>query len=141
MDQELEQLYRAEEKLGTVFLAFSILAIFIACIGLLGLASFTADRRTKEIGVRKVLGSNSLQIIFLLTRDFSRWVIWANFLAWPFAFYFVSNWLNHFAYRAPVRPVFFLAAAFLSILVAWGTVLFHAARSAWRNPVDSLRYE
>jgi len=141
LDENLDSMYRTEKKMGTVFLIFSLLAIFIACIGLLGLASFSAERRTKEIGVRKVMGAKGMQIVLLLTKDFSRWVIYANFLAWPFAYLFANQWLQNFAYRVPVQPMHFVLAALLSVLIALGTIWFRALRSAVQNPVDSLRYE
>ncbi|HDJ32824.1 MAG TPA: FtsX-like permease family protein [Bacteroidetes bacterium] len=141
LDENLESMYRTERKLGTVFLIFSLLAIFIACMGLLGLASFSAERRTKEIGVRKVMGATDMQIVLLLTKDFSRWVIYANFLAWPFAYLFASKWLQNFAYRVSVQPLHFALAVLLSVLIAVGTILFRTLRLAVQNPVDSLRYE
>ena len=141
LDQKLEEQYQTERKMVTVFTAFSVLAIFIACIGLLGLASFGAEQRTKEIGIRKAHGANVPEIILLLSRDFSRWVIFGNLLAWPFAWLFINNWLDNFAYTTDINPWFFLLSAGLSVLIAWTTILFYAARSAMKNPVDSLRYE
>jgi putative ABC transport system permease protein len=134
-------LYRAEERLGKIFSAFSFLAIFIACLGLFGLASFTAEQRTKEIGIRKVLGASVSNIIFLLSKEFTRWVIVANLIAWPVAYLAMRRWLESFAYRVGITPWAFLLSAFMALVIAFLTVSFQAVKAALANPVDCIRYE
>ena len=121
--------------------AFAGLAIFIACLGLLGLASFTVNQRTKEIGVRKVLGATTSRILFLLNKDFIFRVLVANIIAWPLAYYAMSKWLQNFAYRIEFNIWMFLASAGVALLIALFTVSYQTIRAAHSNPVDSLRYE
>jgi len=116
-------------------------AIFIACLGLFGLAAFTAERRTREIGVRKVFGASTSDIVRLLLWQFSIPVLVANLIAWPIAWYYLQNWLQNFAYRIPLSPLFFLSAGFAALLIAWATVFSHARRVAAANPIHALRYE
>jgi len=123
--------------------AFSILAIFIACLGLYGLASFTAERRTKEIGIRKVMGANVFDIVWLLIWQFSKPVIIANLIAWPLSFYAMSLWLEGFVYRIESIAIiwFCLVAGVVALLIAWGTVASNSIRVASTNPIKALRYE
>jgi putative ABC transport system permease protein len=143
LDSVFERLYRSEERLQRLFGYFSALAIFIACLGLFGLASFAAEQRTKEIGIRKVLGSTVSGIIRLLSREFTILVLVANVIAWPIAYLVSRAWLKSFAYRISINSQYgyFVAAAVLAFLIAWMTVSFQAIKAAHANPVDSLRYE
>ena len=142
-DSVFEQRYMAEQNLRTLFGHFSFLAIFIACLGLFGLASFAAEQRTKEIGIRKILGASSQGIVFLLSREFTKWVIVANLIAWPVAFYAMSTWLNGFAYHINIMDNWFLfiISGLVALAIAWLTVSYQAIKAAWSNPVNSLRYE
>ncbi|MCP4751243.1 MAG: FtsX-like permease family protein [Proteobacteria bacterium] len=141
LDEDYDRLYRAEERMGTLLNYFSVLAVFIACLGLFGLASFTTEQRTKEVGIRKVLGATTTGLIALLCKDFLKLVLIANIIAWPLAYYAMTNWLQDFAYRITISWLIFLMAAVLSVLIAMFTVSFQAAKAALANPVKSLRYE
>jgi putative ABC transport system permease protein len=141
LDENYEALYRNEEKLSALFRDFTGLAIFIACLGLFGLASFTAVQRTKEIGIRKVLGASAANLVRLLSLEFTRWVIVANIIAWPTAYYFFRRWLQSFAYRIGLGLETFVLAAVLAWAIALLTVGFQAVKAALGNPVDLLRYE
>jgi len=116
-------------------------ALIIAGMGLFGMTAVTIVRRTKEIGIRKVLGAHVSDILLLFMKDVLRWVIWANLLAWPIAFYVARKWLEGFAYRIDVEVWMFILASFLSLLIAVVTVGWHAVRTALADPVQSLRYE
>ena len=120
---------------------FSMLAIFIACLGLFGLASFTAERKTKEIGIRKVLGASVPGITLVLSKEFTKWVLLANLIAWPVAFYAMNRWLQGFAYRDELNVWTFVLSAILSLLIALLTVSYQSIRAALANPVDELKYE
>ncbi|MCZ6818228.1 MAG: hypothetical protein O7G31_01875 [Calditrichaeota bacterium] len=122
-------------------MTFALLAIFIACLGLLGLASFAAEQRTKEFGVRKVLGATVTNVITLLAKDFVKLVLLANLLAWPIAWYAMHRWLQDFAYRIEIGWWVFALAGGLALLIALLTVSTQAIRAALANPVESLRYE
>lgn len=141
VDENYAELYRAEERQGRIFGIFALLAIFVACLGLAGLASFTAEQKKKEVGIRKVLGASSGNIILLLTREFSWLVIVAAIIASPIAWYIMNNWLQEFAYRVPIGIGIFLLSAFIAMLIAWGTVSYQTARTAFDNPIKSLRHE
>jgi putative ABC transport system permease protein len=141
LDEDYEALYRKERKLSDIFGYFTGLAILTACLGLFGLASFTAAARTKEIGIRKVLGASAAHLSGRLSWEFTKWVFAANIIAWPVAYYAMSRWLRNFAYRISIRIGTFVLAAALAFLVALLTVSFQAIKAALTNPVDSLRYE
>lgn len=141
LDDNLDAQYRAEKRLGKNFLVFSGLAIFVACLGLLGLASFTAEARTKEIGIRKVLGASVGGIAGMLSKEFTRWVLFANFIAWPIAWYAMRIWLENFAYRIDIGWWEFVLAGGLALGVALLTVSCQALKTALANPVEALRYE
>jgi putative ABC transport system permease protein len=141
LDDSFDAQYRSEDRLSRVFSYFAILAVFIACLGLFGLASFSAEQRTKEIGIRKVLGASVSGIILLLSKEFTKWILIANAIAWPIAFFAVRLWLQGFAYRTKITVTAFIFSATISIVVAVFTVSFQAIRTAVTNPVDSLRYE
>jgi putative ABC transport system permease protein len=127
--------------MGQIFISFTLMAIFISCLGLFGLASFTADQRTKEIGIRKVLGASVSHVILLLSRDFTKWVILANVVAWPAAFFIMNKWLQGFAYRIGLAVWIFVISGVAALLIALLTVSAKAFKAAVANPVDSLRYE
>jgi putative ABC transport system permease protein len=139
LDEFFNQQYRTEEKMLTIFGYFAALTIIIACLGLFGLTSFTAEQRTREIGIRKVLGSSVTDIIMLLTRDFALLVIIAIVLATPIAWYGMHYWLQDFAYRTPLSPWTFLLAGFSAMLIAVLTISFQAAKAATTSPVKALR--
>ena len=141
LDQGVEDLYQAERKLGKIFSTFAFLAIFISCLGIFGLASFTAERRTKEIGIRKVLGATVSHVVLLLSKEFSRWILLANIIAWPIAWYAMQKWLQNFAYRSSLNPLLFLLAGALSMVIAALPVGYHAVKAAIADPISSLRYE
>jgi putative ABC transport system permease protein len=140
-DEDYDNLYRAEQRTGKLFSIFSVLAIFIACLGLFGLASFTTERRTKEIGIRKTLGASVPNIVLLLSKEFIRWVLVATIIAWPIAWYFMNSWLQNFAYRISINAWPFLLAAITALLIAVLTVIFQSVKTALTNPVESIRYE
>jgi len=141
IDQGIQTLYQSEHRLGRIFSAFAFLAIFISCLGIFGLASFTAEKRTKEIGIRKVLGAPVSHIVILLSKEFSRWILLANLIAWPIGWYAMSKWLQNFAYRTGLNPLLFIFAGLLSLMVAALPVGYQAVKAAVADPVDSLRYE
>jgi putative ABC transport system permease protein len=135
------ELYKAEDGRAKMFAAFSLLAVIIGCLGLFGLAAFTAERRTKEIGIRKVLGARTRDIVRLLVWQFSRPVIVANLIAWPAAWWLMRDWLNKFDDRIPLNPAPFVTAALIALAIAVVTVVGHAFKVARANPIHALRYE
>lgn len=141
VDDNFDNLYRKEEKFSKTIQYFSVLAVFIACLGLLGLSSYTAESRRKEIGIRKVNGASTLGLIILLTRDFSLLILIAFLISVPVAWYFGSLWLSGFAYRTDIGIAIFLAAGIAALIMAVVTVSYHTIRAAMTNPVESLRYE
>jgi ABC-type antimicrobial peptide transport system permease subunit len=140
-DELLNDLYTSEKRIETLFRYFSILAIFIACLGLFGLASFTAEQRTKEIGIRKALGASISGIILMLSKEFTKWVLIANLIAWPVAYLAMNQWLQDFAYRIDIGLGTFILAAILALVIALLTVSYQAVKAAKANPVEALRYE
>ncbi|MBD3413642.1 MAG: FtsX-like permease family protein [Candidatus Aminicenantes bacterium] len=141
VDEKFDQQYKSEEKLQQTFRAFAFLAIFIGCLGLFGLASYSAERRTKEIGIRKVLGAPTSGLAFLLSREFTKWVILANVFAWPAAYWVMSRWLQNFPYRSGIRIGTFLLAGALAWAIALLTVSYQAVKASLADPVESLKYE
>jgi putative ABC transport system permease protein len=141
LDQNFDELFRSEQRMGEVFSVFSGLAIFIACLGLFALAAFTAEQRTKEIGIRKAMGATTTGLTVLLSREFTKLVIIAFVPAAGAAWFVVNNWLGGFAYRVEVNPMIFIASGVGAILIAWLTVSFQSVKAASANPVKSLRYE
>ena len=137
----IAELYEAEDARAKIFAAFAILAVIIGCLGLFGLAAFTAERRTKEIGIRKVLGARTRDIVRLLVWQFSRPVIAAHLIAWPIAWWLMRDWLNKFDDRITLGPTPFLLAAFVALAIAVVTVVGHAMKVARSNPIHALRYE
>lgn len=136
-----DALYDNERRLGEVFALFAVFAIFVACLGLFGLAAFSAEQRTKEVGIRKVLGANIPDILKLLSWQFVRPVLWANLIAWPIAWYVMENWLQSFTYRVDLDWLLFFGAGSSALIIAWLTVGTQAYRVARTNPVHALRYE
>ena len=124
-----------------MFGIFVAIAILIACLGLFGLVVFTAERRTKEIGIRKVSGARSSDILALMLWRISVPVLVANLIAWPVAYYYLHRWLQGYAYRISLNPLYFLAAGAVALLIAWATVYANTLRLARANPVHALRYE
>lgn len=141
MDTRFDEMYRAELRIGRIFNIFTVLSLLVACLGLLGLAAFTAERRTKEIGIRKVLGATTQSIIALLSKEILRLILIAFALALPIVWWSAAQWLRNFAYRIPVTWWGFLMAGALAIVVALLTVTLQSMRSARMEPVKSLRSE
>jgi putative ABC transport system permease protein len=140
-DEIFDQAYRTEQRLGTIFSAFAGLAVLIACLGLIGLASFTAEQKTKEIGIRKVLGASSSGVIVLLSREFMKWVVLANVIAWPIGYFAMKSWLRSFAYKTSLTVPMFLGAGLAAFLIAAAVISFQTYKAASANPADSIRYE
>ncbi len=141
LDQRFDSQYRAEERMQEVFGYFTALALFVGCLGLLGLASFTAEQRTKEIGIRKVLGASESSIVALLAQEFVKLVVISTVLATPLAYFAMRNWLENFAYRTEIGWQVFIVSGGLVLMVALITVSFQAVKAALANPVDALQYE
>jgi len=141
LDDEFDEIYGGERRLGTIYSIFSILAIFIACLGLFGMASFTTEQKTKDVGIRKAMGATASSIVLLLAREFNKWVLAANVIAWPLAFFMMKSWLQDFAYRIDQGVFTYLLAAMLTLVVAILTVSYQSVRAAIKNPANSLRYE
>ena len=141
LDETFDRQYKADEKLQAIFSNFGVLAIFISCLGLSGLVSFTAEQRTKEIGIHKALGASISGIIFLLSKEFTKWVLIANLIAWPVAYFAMNQWLQNFAYRINIELGTFILAGVLALIIALLTVGYQAVKAAKANPVDALRYE
>ena len=137
--EDFDALYRTDRQLGEIFAVFAFLAIFVACPGLLGLASFSIQQRTREIGIRKVVGSSVTGIVVLLSKDFMKYVLIANLIAWPLAWFVMSNWLQNYAYAAEIRFEWFLAGGIVALVIAWLTIGAHAVAASRRNPVNALR--
>jgi putative ABC transport system permease protein len=119
----------------------SFLSILIACLGLLGLVSFMVLQRTKEIGIRKVLGATIASVYFMVSREFFKWVVMANIIAWPLAYYLAYEWLKEFAYRIPLGVGYFIIGGFISLGIAALVMSYQVMRAATANPVEALRYE
>lgn len=141
LDESINRLYENDRRTGTLFKYFTALAIFISCLGLFGLAAFMAEQRTKEIGIRKVLGSSISGVVIILSKDFLKWVLISNLIAWPIAFYAMNKWLQNFAYRMNINIWMFLLSGAAALIVALVTVSFQTIKAAAANPVDSLRNE
>jgi ABC-type lipoprotein release transport system permease subunit len=141
VDEDFEQLYRADERLGLVLDLFGGIAIIVACLGLFGLASFMAEQRTKEIGVRKVLGASVGGVVVLFSKEFAKWVALANLIAWPVGYLVMRSWLQGFAFRVPQPWWVFAGAGAGALAIAMATVSFQAIRSAMSDPIKAIRYE
>ncbi len=141
LDEVFNRQYTSERQLGELFNGFSLLSVIIACLGLFGLASYSTEQKTKEIGIRKVLGASITGIVAMTAREFLKWILIANLLAWPIAYFVMSKWLLDFAYKISIGPLVFVLSAGLTLIVAVLTVSYHSLKAALANPVDSLRYE
>ncbi|MFZ3040023.1 MAG: FtsX-like permease family protein, partial [Polynucleobacter sp.] len=141
VDQDLANLYQGEQQMGRIFNLFAILAIFISCLGLYGLSAFTAEQRTREIGVRKVLGASVGSIVYLLSGKFTRLIMVAMVIAIPLAWYAIDSWLQSFAYRVEISWLVFVGASLGALSIAWLTVSYESVKAAVMNPVKSLRSE
>jgi putative ABC transport system permease protein len=140
-DEVFDRAYRVERRLGTMFGVFAGLAVFIACLGLVGLAAFMAEQKTKEIGVRKILGASTSSVIALFTKDFLRWVVAANAIAWPIGYIAMRSWLGGFAYRVSLTAPMFLGAALAAFVLAGAVISAQTYRAASADPAVSMRYE
>jgi putative ABC transport system permease protein len=141
IDDDFRSKYPEEEKIREIYIAFGFLAVFVACLGLFGLASYSVEQRTKEIGIRKVLGASGREIVLLLSKEFSKWVFAANIIAWPLAYYLMDRWLGNFAYRISVRWDIFIISGIMTAVIALFTVSFHSIKASNTNPVNALKYE
>ena len=141
LDNRMNQLYENEMKMQNIFIIFSCFSIFVACLGLFGLSVFIAAERTKEIGIRKVLGASLGKIILLLSKEFITWIIIANIVAWPLAYFIMNKWLQNFAYRVNIGIWIFILSASLALIIALLTLSYQSIKAAVANPVESLRYE
>jgi putative ABC transport system permease protein len=134
-------MFDKEARMSKIFTIFSILAIVIACMGLFGLAAYTAEQRTKEIGIRKAMGATSSNVVGLLTREFTKLVLISFVIATPIAWYLMKQWFSAFAYRTSMGVWPFILAGFIALMIAWFTVSYQSVKAALANPVDSLRDE
>ncbi len=141
LDDDLNTQYKAETKTGQIVSIFAVLSIFIACLGMLGLVSFTTEQRTKEIGIRKTLGANVSSIIYLLTKEIFVLVSIAIIVSFPVAFYLMRHWLENFAYRIALSPLTLFSTAIMILLISLLTVSYQAIKAAKSNPVNALKYE
>jgi putative ABC transport system permease protein len=141
LDDQLDSQYEAQGRLAKLVGLFSLLAVFIACLGLFALASWTAEKRTREIGIRKVMGADTLRITWVVTRDFLLLVLVGAVVAMPLAWFGVGRWLENFAFRTTIEPLVFLCAGLVVLLIATFTVSFRAIRAAQTDPVRALRHE
>jgi putative ABC transport system permease protein len=140
-DEYFASMYKKEENLASLVNMFSILAIIISGLGIFGLSVYQSEQRIKEIGIRKVLGASSTEITFLLSKSFSKWVLFANIIAFPIAYYFVNKWLQDFAYRIDLSWWVFVLSGGIALVIALITVSVHAIKAAIANPIEALRYE
>jgi putative ABC transport system permease protein len=141
LDQHFAKIYQSDKQVSTVVLILALLAIIISCLGLFGLASHAAERRLKEIGIRKVLGATVQNIVAMMSKDFVKLVIIANLIAWPIAWFAVYNWLNDFAYRINISWWVFGIAGIVAVMIALVTVSYQAIRAGLSNPVKSLKID
>lgn len=140
-DSDFDGMYRAENRFKKILGYFAVFAVFISCLGLFGLASYVTGQRTKEIGIRKVLGASIPRLILMFSKEFAKWVAFANIVAWPVAYFAMTNWLKGFAYRMGIQVWIFVLSSFLALVIALATVTVHTAKAALANPADSLKYE
>lgn len=141
LDVLFERMYQAETRLGRIIGLFSFLGILIGCLGLYGLVSYVTLQRQKEIGIRKVLGASVSSIVALFSKEFVKWVLFANLIAWPIAYYFMNRWLENFAYRTDIGLEIFVISGIAAFCIAVLTVSFQAYKAASANPVEALKYE
>ena len=136
---DIKKLYESEEKLGSVTVIFSGFAIFVACLGLFGLATFTAEQRKKEISIRKVLGGSTSHVVWLLSRNFSKLVVIAFIISCPLAYWILNLWLSNFAYKTVIKPDLFFLAGLIALTVALITVSYQSIKAAFTNPSRVLK--
>jgi putative ABC transport system permease protein len=141
LDESLALQYKSEEHFEKTFIGFSFLAIFISCLGLFGLVSFTTEQKTIEIGIRKILGASISSVFYMLLKEFLKWVVIANIIACPVAYYFMNKWLQDFAYKIEISWWVFILSGGIALVIALATVSFQAIKAATANPTESLRYE
>ena len=141
LDKDLDNLYKSEERTVKILTVFSILSIFIACLGILGLSYFSTQRRTKEIGIRKANGAKTREIMLMLSKDFTKWVAIAFVIACPVAYISMNKWLQNFAYRISIGAEVFILPTLLVLVIALVTISYQSIKASVANPVDSLRYE
>jgi putative ABC transport system permease protein len=141
VDDDFNLAYTNIERMGSLADVFTLVAIFIACLGLFGLASFTAEQRSKEIGIRKVLGASMPGIVVLLSKEFTKWVLIANVIGWPLAYLVMHRWLQNFAYRVEIGIEIFILSGLAALFIALLAVSYKTIKAATANPADSLRYE
>ena len=141
LDEHFEEMYRSDQQLTSVVSIMAFLAIIIAAMGLFGLSSITTERRTKEIGIRKVLGASVLRIVTQSSSRFALLVLLAFLIISPFTYVLLERWLTSFAYRIDINPIIFLLGGMLALAIAMITISYHTVRSALKNPVNTLRYE
>jgi len=141
IDENFDQLYRSEENLQRIFSYFAFLSVLIGCLGLFGLASYSAERRTKEIGIRKVLGASATGLAILLSKELTKWILLANVIAWPAAYLIMSRWLQNFAYRSGIAFGTFLIAGGIAWVIAFLTVSYQAIKASLADPIAALKYE
>ncbi len=141
LNEDFDSAYRAEQRAGTLFGYFVVLAILLSCLGLFGLTSFSTEQRTKEIGVRKVLGATVPAIVVMLSKEFTKWVLLANIIAWPIGYFIMKKWLENFAYRVDIGIEIFIGSAVLALAIATLTISYQSIKAAIANPIKALRYE
>jgi putative ABC transport system permease protein len=141
LDEQINNFYKREDRQQTIVITFSIMAVLIACLGLLGLASFSIEQRTKEIGIRKVFGASMKEITFMLSKEFLQLVIISGIIASPIVYYLLSGWLEDFAYKADITFDIFIYSILISIFIAFSTISYHAVKASLTNPIKSLKYE
>ncbi len=141
LNQQYDSLYRSEERMGTIMMYFACLAVFISCLGLFGLSSYVIEQRTKEIGIRKILGASVSSIVKYISKEFIILVVIANIIVWPLTYLLLDRWIQNFAYRTNIELLTFIYAGMLALVITILTVSYQSIKAALANPVDSLRYE
>ena len=141
LDDQINEMYMSDQRISRLFQYFTLLAIIISCLGLFGLATFFAQERTKEIGIRKVLGASASGLLLLISRDFIKWVLFATIIALPLAWFGMNKFLQVYAYRISIGLSFFLISGAMALVIAFLTVSYQSIKAAVANPVESLRYE
>ncbi|MEO9869897.1 ABC transporter permease [Ekhidna sp.] len=141
LDDHMQQLYESDQQMGSVITIIAVLSIFIGCMGLFGLASISIQRRIKEVGIRKVMGASTMELLTILSKNFALMILIAFVLATPLTFLFLSGWLDNFAYRIEINPLIFFVGGLLALVIALATISFHVVRAANANPIKSLKYE
>ncbi len=141
LEEEYSDLYLFESRMRSLFALFAALSIFLSCLGLYGLSSFMAERRTREIGIRKAMGASSWQIVTLFSWDALKWVLISNLIAWPIAWIYMNHWLKDFAYKATISPWIFLLSGFIVLLISMITLSFQAQKAARINPATTIKQE